>query len=192
MPRKDSLRGCIIGEWKASGSPAAVQYNQVLAWARKCDRGFGNRGLDPAPKFRNDLRSGKDREVKAYLRGERFPFRMVDGLEVLSSEMKVVGTGKYAISLVLSLSTGEKTEHVFVLPDELEKATDIINNLAEAARKMLSEDNSVFILPNPWGFYRSKEIVHIELRFRTPTDWEEPVRELSKRSLGFKTSNSSQ
>ena len=77
MSRKDTLRGCIMMKWKASGSNESVQYNQVLQWAKDCDHDFRKRGLNPAPVFRTYLESGDER-LKTYLKGERPPFRIVD------------------------------------------------------------------------------------------------------------------
>jgi hypothetical protein len=77
MPRKDTLRGCIVMKWKASGSSAMVPYDQVLEWAKDCDHDFRRRGLNPAPVFRNYLESGDER-LKTYVKGERFQFRIVD------------------------------------------------------------------------------------------------------------------
>jgi hypothetical protein len=79
MPRKNTLRGCIIMKWKASGSHETVQYDQVLQWAKDCDSDFKKRGLEPASIFRKYVKSDDERSMKTYLKGERFPFRIVDG-----------------------------------------------------------------------------------------------------------------
>lgn len=78
MNRKDSLRGCVIAKWKASGSHASEQYGQVLVWAKECDHSLGMQGLNPAKEFRKRLESEDEQYVKAFLRGCRFPFRIVD------------------------------------------------------------------------------------------------------------------
>lgn len=77
MARKDSLRGCIVMKWIASGGDPIVAYDQVLQWAQDCDHEFRGRGLNPAPVFRSYLEN-RDARVKTYLRGERFEFRILD------------------------------------------------------------------------------------------------------------------
>jgi hypothetical protein len=88
MSRKDTLRGCILMKWKASGSNESVQYAQVLQWAKDCDYDFRRRGLNPAPVFRKYLESGDER-LKTYLKGERFPCRIVDDSIRLGSVQKM-------------------------------------------------------------------------------------------------------
>jgi hypothetical protein len=101
MSRKNALRGCIIMKWKTSGSNEFVQYDQVLQWAKDCDHDFRKRGLNPAPAFRNYLESGGER-LKTYLRGERFPFHIVDdsnspgSIQKYSTSSRVLSTGDSA------------------------------------------------------------------------------------------------
>jgi len=78
MQRKNSLRGCVMSKWRASGGDATVQYEEVLAWARDCDHDLSRQGFNPAPEFRSHLERGDEQYLRTYLRGCRFPFRMVD------------------------------------------------------------------------------------------------------------------
>ena len=90
MNRKDSLRGCVIAKWKASGSHVSVQYKQVLAWARECDHSLDTQGLNPAKEFRKQLEGENEQYAKAWLRGCRFPFRIVeDDLSPVSIQQTV-------------------------------------------------------------------------------------------------------
>jgi hypothetical protein len=78
MSRRDTVRGCIIIKWQAAGSEALVEYEKVLAWAKECCNDFSRRGLNPAPEFIDKLKRGNEKYVKTWLKGCRFPFRIVD------------------------------------------------------------------------------------------------------------------
>ena len=68
MNRKDTVRGCIIINWRASGSSEVVYYEQLLGWAKECCNDFNKRGLDPAPEFIEQMGKGNDQypEIRQY------------------------------------------------------------------------------------------------------------------------------
>lgn len=82
MVRRNSLRGCMILKWRGAGSPESVRYSQVQQWATDCDDDLRKRGVNPATVFRGHLEKRDDDKARQYLRGERFPFTIIDDLSV--------------------------------------------------------------------------------------------------------------
>ncbi len=90
MTRINTLRGCIIMKWKASGSSALVQYEKVLEWAKDCDSDLKSQNLNPAPVFRKHLEDEDEQYVKTFLKGCRFPFRIVnDNISIIEKQQVV-------------------------------------------------------------------------------------------------------
>lgn len=93
-----------------------------------------------------------------------------------------------AISLLLrvTVSTGEKKEHIYLLPEKQSEAAKTTTALAKNTATQLVKGMGILHLMNPSITYNIKHIVCIEAIFRGPAGWEEIIKKSIKPPLGFR------